>query len=93
MVAAAIVYYRKYLAKHLHVESISQSSPLPNANTLFDDKGAMKYPLDATDNTSEIIGLPPNTVLLAEINSMKHEMAEINAGLKSSFRVYADQIA
>ena len=34
----------------------------------------MKHPWDATDDTPEITGLPPDTVLLAKLESMQLKM-------------------
>ena len=85
MAVAAIAYYRDYLAKHLHPESILRSTSLWNDDIPFHDKVVVKYPWNATDDTPEITGLPPDTVLLAEMESMKRDMAELKAELKSSF--------
>ena len=46
----------------------------------------MRYPWDATDDTPEITGLPPDIVLLAELESVQREMAALKADLKASFK-------
>ena len=89
MAVAAIAYYRDYLAKHLHPESILRSTSLWNDDIPFHDKVVVKYPWNATDDTPEITGLPPDTVLRAEMESMKRDMAE----LKVEFRVDANRAA
>ena len=85
MVVAAIVYHRGYLARHLHADSILRSSLLWNEDILFEDKVVVKHPWDATDDTPEITGLPPDIVLLAELETMHRDMAALKADLTSSF--------
>ena len=85
MAVAAIAYNRDYLEEHVHPESMLRSSSLWNDDIPFEDKVVVKYPWDATDETPEITGLPPDIVLLAEIESMKRDMAKFKADLKSSF--------
>jgi hypothetical protein len=85
MVVAVVVYHRDYLAEHLHADSILRSSSLWNEEIPFEDKVVVKHPWDASDDTPEITGLPPDIVLLAELESMHRDMAALKADLMSSF--------
>ena len=85
MVVAVIVYHRNYLANHLHADSILRSSSMWNEDIPFSEKVVVKHPWDGTDETPEITGLPPDIILLAELESMHREMAALKADLMSSF--------
>ena len=43
MAVAAIAYHRKYLAEHLHPDSILRSSSIWNDDILFNNKVIIKY--------------------------------------------------
>ena len=45
----------------------------------------MKCPWDATEDTPQITSLAPDIILLDEIESVKCDMAELKAELKTSF--------
>ena len=74
MAVAQIAYHREYLDQNLHHDNILRSSSLWNDDIPFEDKIVVKYPWDATDDTPEITGLPPDTVLLAKLESMQLKM-------------------
>ena len=86
MVVAAIAYYRDYLDKHTHPQSLLRATTVWNDGIPFSEKVVVRYPWDATEDTPHITGLPPDVVLLAEIESMKHDMAELKAKLKANFK-------
>ena len=77
LVVAQIAYHREYLENNLHHENILRSSSYWNDDIPFEDKVVVKYPWNATDDTPEITGLPPDTVLLAELESMQLKMKEL----------------
>lgn len=85
MCVASIAYHREYLNKHLHPDSVLRSSSLWNDDIPFDDKVVVKYPWNATEDTPEITGLPPDITLLAALESMQQQMTELKAELKASF--------
>ena len=62
-----------------------RATSLLNDNILFSKKVIVKCPWDATEDTPQITGLPPDIILLAEFESVKRDMAELKAELKTSF--------
>ena len=83
----AIANYRDCLAEHFYVNSISRTTPLCNIGIpAVENKVVVKYLWDDTDDPPEITGLLSDTVLLAEIESMKNETVELKTNFsKSSF--------
>ena len=53
----------------------------------FPEKVGVKYPWDATHGTPEITGIPPDIVLLAEMESLQRTMQDLKEELKSSFKL------
>ena len=45
-----------------------------NDDIPFEDKLVVKHPWDATDDTLDITGLPPDTVLLTKLESIQLKM-------------------
>ena len=86
MAVAALVFYRGHLEEHAHPRSDLRASYLWNATVPSAELVVVKYPWNATDDTPEITGLPPDIMLLAEIESLKHDMANLKADLASSFQ-------
>ena len=87
MVVATIAYYCDYFDKHTHPQSLLRATALWNNDIPFSKKVVVRYPWDATEDTPQITGLPPDVVLLAEIETMKRDMAELKAELKASFEL------
>ena len=95
MSMASIVYHREYLEKHLHPDSILRYSPFwTNVEDIpFPEKVVVKYPWNATSETPEITGIPPDIVLLAEMEALQLKMQDLKDELKSSFKsVLIDQL-
>ena len=76
MSMAAIVHHREYLEKHQHQDSIMRYSPFwaDIDDMPFPEKVVVKYPWNATSNTPEITGIPPDIVLLAEMETLQLKM-------------------
>ena len=70
MSMASIMHHREYLEEHLHPNSILRYSVFWTDDIPFPEKVVVKYPWDATSETPEITGIPPNIVLLAEMESL-----------------------
>ena len=73
MALAALVFYRGHLEEHVHPSSDLRASYLWNATVPSAELVVVKYPWNATDDTPEITGLPPDIMLLAEIESLKRD--------------------
>ena len=86
MALAALVFYRGHLEEHVHPSSDLRASYLWNATVPSAELVVVKYPWNATDDTPEITGLPPDIMLLAENESLKHDMANLKADLTSNFQ-------
>ena len=86
MALAALVFYRGHLEEHVHPSSDLRASYLWNATVPSAELVVVKYPWNATNDTPEITGLPPDIILLAEIESLKHDMANLQTDLTSSFQ-------
>ena len=86
MMMASVVHHRKYLEEHLHPDSILRCSPFWTDDMPFPEKVVVKYPWDATRETPEITGIPPDIVLLAEMESLQRTMQDLKEELKSSFK-------
>ena len=82
---AFIVHHREYLEEHLHPDSILRYSPFWTDDIPFPEKVVVKDPWDATSETLETTGIPPDIVLLAEMESLQRKIQDLKEGLKSSF--------
>ena len=89
MSMAAIVHHREYLEEHLHQDSILRySSFWADVDDIpFPEKVVVKYPWNATSDTPEITGIPPDIVLLAEMEALQLKMQDLKDDLKSSFKL------
>ena len=86
MAVAALVFYRDHLEEHLHPNSALRACSLWNETIPSAELVVVKYPWDATDDTPEITGLPPDIMLLAEIESLKRNMADLKADSSQASR-------
>jgi hypothetical protein len=88
MSMANIVHHREYLEEHLHQDCILRySSFWAGVDDIpFPEKVVVKYPWNATCDTPEITGIPPDIVLLAEMEALQLQMRELKDELKSSFK-------
>ena len=77
MAVAQLAYQRNYLKKNLHSDGILRSSSYWNDGIPFDNMVVVKHPQDASDNTPETTGFPPDTALMVEIQSMQFKMKAI----------------
>ena len=82
MVVAALVFYRGHLKEHVHLRSDLRASYLWNATVPSAELVIVKYPWNVTDDSPKITGLPSDIMLLAEIESLKRDMADLKADLK-----------
>ena len=82
MMIAALVHHRDYLDKHLHVDSILECSLFWTDDAPFPEKMVPNHPLDATTDTHKITGVPPDIVLLAEMEGMQRKIANMLAKRK-----------
>ena len=85
MAIAAITHHRQYLDSHLHPDSILRSTQIWSEDIPFAEKVVSKHPWDSTDETPEITGIPPDIVLLAEMEGMQRKVADLLAEQKASF--------
>ena len=87
MSIALIVYHLGYLEEHLHPDSILRYSLFWTDDTPFPEKVAVKCPWDATRETPEITGVPPDIVLLTEMELLQQKMQDLKDELKLSFEL------
>ena len=86
MAMAAMAYHRKFLEEHLHQESMFRLSPFWAEDIPFQEKVVSKHPWDATDETPEITGVPPDILLLVEMESMQQKIEDLKTDLQASFK-------
>ena len=75
---AALCYHCDFLDKTLAKESKLRASPLYNACANFEFRNVAKiaYPWSGTKYTPQPSGIPPHTMLLVEMEKMKHLIEE-----------------
>ena len=88
MCVAALVHYDDYLKEHLHPNSMVRTSSFFTETIPLAEHVTTKFPWNATDDTPHITGIPPDIILLAELQSMKLEILELKSFLPSSFEKY-----
>ena len=86
MCVTSLVHYDGYLKEHLHENSMVRTPNFFTITIPLADFVTTKYLWSGTDDTSRIIGIPPEIMLLAEMESMKKEILELKSSLPDSFR-------
>ena len=88
MLMATIVHHRDYLEEHLHQDIILRylSFLADIDNIPFPEKVVVKYPWNATSDTPEITGIPPDIVLLPEMETLQLKIQDLKDDFKSNFK-------
>ena len=86
MCVATVIYHGKWLEDNVHPNSAFRAAQLWNERAPFEEYVTVRHPWDATEDTPEITGLPPDVVLLNGIKELKMEVKELKAELKASFK-------
>ena len=82
---ASICYHEKYLEDHLHKDCPFRQSPF-----FIDIPPSIKgiaqtaFPWTATSNTPKFTGIPPHVSLLASIEQLTAELAELRVSMKET---------
>ena len=92
---ASIVYHDSYLQEKVHPDSMLRTFELwTNSEDIpFKEFVIIRYPWDATAETPEITGLPPDTMLLAELESLKQTMETKLEALETKMDALKDEVA
>ena len=90
---ATLAYHRDWMEEHLHRNSMVRSSIFMIEAIPFAELVTRKHPWDATADTPVQGGLPPDTILLAELEGMKKKqekmeqmIEELERALDTKFR-------
>jgi hypothetical protein len=89
MCISSVAYHRKWLEEKLHSDSPVRCAIFMIEDIPSTDYVTTKHPWDATADTPEFTGLPPDTILLASLEAMKlkqEEMKQMIAELRAEIQ-------
>ena len=84
MCIATIEYNREFLMKNLHSNSSIRTSIFLLEKAPVVEHLTVKYPWNKTSDTPEFTGIPPDILILAEFESMKIRLEEMQLSLEVS---------